>query len=975
MSDQIRHLTNSLHTGFVDQFSESNRDYRPKLLVNNQAQGKKILTSILGQLQQCDEFWFSVAFITTSGVATLMNVLLELKSKGVKGRILTSQYLNFTQPEALRRLLQLDNIEVKVATHGNFHSKGFLFKSNGLVNLIIGSSNLTANALCVNKEWNLQVTATSDSELHQQTIQEFWQEFELAEIVTHQWIREYGNYRQLNLQLPEKGDHLSKDQVRKEIQPNLMQREALKNINELRASGKRKALLISATGTGKTYLSAFDAKAFKAKKFLFLVHRRTIAEKSMKAYREILGNNLTMGLYSGVHRELEADYIFSTVQTISKDNHLLNFSKDHFDYIVIDETHRAGASSYQRIMDYFEPAFMLGMTATPERTDGLDVFNLFDYNIAYEIRLHRALAEDILCPFHYYGITDLSINGQILEENADFNLLTSHERVNRIIEKANIYGCDDGNIRGLIFCSRKEECYKLSKEFNTRGYNTTALTGDDNEEKRIAAIERLESEDGDDKLDYIFTVDIFNEGIDIPRINQIIMLRPTQSAIIFVQQLGRGLRKTDNKEYLTVIDFIGNYNNNYLVPIALYGDTSYNKDRLRNLISTGSQLIPGSSTINFDQITKERIFSSIDSANMQRKKDLVNDYQILKFKLGRIPLMTDFVEHGSRDPFAYVSYSKSYFNFLLLVEDQVTNNLNSHQQKLLELFSNEINNTKRIEETVLLDELLTDKPITVDYFKKVIEEYYGYIPNDSTIESLLNNLNFGFITENSKGQKLPVSQIYNIRIVQLNDNLLGFDPTFQDHLKNPQFREFLMDSVECALRLYNSEYIKKDFVDGFQLYKKYSRKDIFRILNWEKNPVALNVGGYVISPDKSNCPVFVNYHKHDDISSTTKYEDVFLNDQVFQYMSKSRRNLNSSDVKAMQGANNNGLRIPLFIKKSNDEGQEFYYVGEGKPIEDQFEETTMPAGEGKKVSVVKMVFKLSHQVEEQLYSYITNKLK
>jgi hypothetical protein len=234
-------------------------------------------------------------------------------------------------------------------------------------------------------------------------------------------------------------------------------------------------------------------------------------------------------------------------------------------------------------------------------------------------------------------------------------------------------------------------------------------------------------------------------------------------------------------------------------------------------------------------------------------------------------------------------------------------------------------------------------------------------------------LNFGFITENSNGQKLPVSQIYGIQNVQRKGDLLFLDSTIQNHLHNAQFKQHLMDTIECAIRMYNSVYEKKAFVDGFQLYKKYSRKDIFRILNWGTNPVALNVGGYVISPDKSNCPIFVNYHKHEDISSTTKYEDVFLSDQVFQYMSKSRRTLNSGDVKTMRNANNNDLRLPMFIKKSNDEGQEFYYLGEGTPIEDSFEETTMPSDKGKEVSVVKMVFKLSHQVEEHLYAYITNK--
>ncbi len=442
-----------------------------------------------------------------------------------------------------------------------------------------------------------------------------------------------------------------------------MQIEAINNIKRLRLEGKKKALLISATGTGKTYLSAFDAKEFNSKKLLFVVHRYNIAKAALRTFQTVFGDSKSMGLYSGNQHDLDKDFIFSTIQTISRNEHLSQFDPNHFDYIVIDESHRAGADTYQKIINHFESKFLLGMTATPERTDGYDIFSLYDHNIAYEIRLHRALEEEMLSPFHYYGVTDITVNGEILEENSDFGLLTSDERVERIIEKSGLYGCDNGRIRGLIFCSRVEECKAISKGLSAKGFKTVALTGDSTEDERADAINKLETNSTTDYLDYILTRDIFNEGIDIPKVNQVIMLRPTQSAIVFVQQLGRGLRKADGKEYLTVIDFIGNYSNNYLVPIALYGDTSYNKDTLRKCMANGSSLLPGASTVNFDKISRERIFAAIDSANMQMKKDLVNDYQLLKFKLGKIPMMVDFIDHGSRDAQLYVNYSKSYYNF------------------------------------------------------------------------------------------------------------------------------------------------------------------------------------------------------------------------------------------------------------------------------------------------------------------------
>ena len=420
-------------------------------------------------------------------------------------------------------------------------------------------------------------------------------------------------------------------------------------------------------GTGKTYLSAFDVKKYQPGRFLFVVHRENIAREAMASYKRILGPEIDTGILTGGQKDPEAKYLFSTIQTLSKEETLRSFAPDAFDYIVIDEAHHSGAETYQRVLEYFEPKFLLGMTATPERTDGYDIFEKFDHNIAYEIRLNRALEENMLSPFHYFGVSEIKIGGELLDDNAEFNQLTCNERIERIIEAADFYGYSGDRVRGLVFCSRKEEAKELSRKFNEysncgRRFNTLALTGESSEVERENAIKRLEQKQIEEHLDYIFTVDIFNEGVDIPTVNQVIMLRPTQSAIIFVQQLGRGLRKAYEKEYLTVIDFIGNYSNNYLVPIALYGDRSFNKDTVRKMVNSGSSIIPGCSTVNFDQITKERIFKSIDSASLQTLALLREDYRLVKYQLGRVPMMLDFMEIGSREPYAFVGYSDRCVN-------------------------------------------------------------------------------------------------------------------------------------------------------------------------------------------------------------------------------------------------------------------------------------------------------------------------
>ena len=751
-----------------------------------------------------------------------------------------------------------------------------------------------------------------------------------------------------------------------------MQIEALKNLKNLRADKKNKALIISATGTGKTYLSAFDAKAFNPKKLLFVVHRLTIAKDSLNTFRNVFGKDKTMGLYSGEKRELDCDFVFSTIQTISKSKHLENFSKDHFDYIIIDETHRSGADSYLRLIDYFEPKFLLGMTATPERTDGNDIFQLFDHNIAYEIRLNRAMEEEMLSSFHYYGVTDLLIDNNEVDNKSDFNLLISSERVNRIIEQANFYGSDNGITRGLIFCSRKKEAIELSALFNLKGYKTVALTGDSSEEERATAIEKLEADNLSEKLDYIFTVDIFNEGIDIPKINQIIMLRPTESAIIFIQQLGRGLRKVEGKSYLTVIDFIGNYENNYLIPIALYGDTSYNKDSLRKLITEGSRMIPGASTINFDEITKERIFQSIDSANMQLFADLKKDYNLLKFKLGRIPMMMDFVKHGSRDPFLYVNYSNSYFNFVQKVENNADLGLSQEQIKLLELFAKEINNSKRVEESLIIKLLIETDNLSVKDFKEKVLKKYHYSVSDETINSCVSNLNFEFFREKSVGKMLSAKEIYNLDILKIENGNFIFSNKFLPFLNQDTFKRFLIDSTDYSIHEFDKLFEPDNWQNGFVLYRKYSRKDVFRILNVPENPVAQNVGGYLVSPDNSHCPIFVNYHKEEHISESTKYEDEFVNNKEFDWMSKSNRKIDSKDVQSILGKNGS-IRLPLFIKKNNDEGMDFYYMGEVSPELNKVEQTTMSNDNGKQISVVKIRFNLANPVPQNMYNYLQEK--
>lgn len=310
-------------------------------------------------------------------------------------------------------------------------------------------------------------------------------------------------------------------------------------------------------GTGKTYASAFAMRELGYKRVLFLVHRGQLARQTKKSYQKIFGKNVSMGLVGAGYSEYEADYVFAMVQTLNRDQHLYKYRPDEFDCIILDEAHHSCAETYQKVMNYFKPKLWLGMTATPDKRDdniaGRNIYEIFNYQIAYEIRLQQAMEEDILCPFHYFGISDVSLVEEKLLKSRkmtdrDFNLLTSDERVRHIVEQAQYYGYSGDRVKGLIFCSRIDESEKLSKKFNTLGYRTIALNGSASEDERTNAFERLAMDEKDatenmQPLDYIFSVEILNEGVDIVEVNQVIMLRPTESPIVFIQQLGRGLRK------------------------------------------------------------------------------------------------------------------------------------------------------------------------------------------------------------------------------------------------------------------------------------------------------------------------------------------------------------------------------------------------------------------------------------------------
>jgi len=769
-----------------------------------------------------------------------------------------------------------------------------------------------------------------------------------------------------------------------------MQESFIKKLDEIYHSGQNRALLISATGTGKTYAAAFSVKHLMEqkkpehhkrpiKKVLFVVHREQIAIQAKNSFARVIGSEhgQTYGLLSGNHKDKECTFLFSTIQTLSLDRILKDFAPDAFDFIIIDEAHRSGANSYDKIMAHFQPEFWLGMTATPERTDDKDVFKIFNHQIAYEIRLKDALDYNLLCPFHYHGISDLKINNEEQKDFSNFAYLTSDERVKHVLQKAEEFKFSGERVKGLIFCSSVDEAKVLSEKLNQHNLRTTYLTGASKPEARLAAVDRLAGADGPQALDYILTVDIFNEGVDIPEINQVIFLRPTQSPIIFTQQLGRGLRKAAGKEYVVILDFIANYEKNYLIPVALSGDNSYDKDSMRKLVMLGTKVIPGASTVEFEKVVRDRVLESIDNARTNTVELLRTSYQAIKNKLGRIPNLVDFYPHNGIDAVKFFEkkwahYGSSYYGFLAKYEKDYTGKLSPLQAKMLSYLSGRFGNGKRVAEALLIESIINNKNTNADFFKEQLLKRFGIDASDDLLKNIVLNLSNQFnLTGDQKERNKDVVFVEPIgtedfRIADAFNRALN-DETSSDFIVQ------LNDLIAFIYQRYDLRYSKRYRCMDLTLNEKYSYEDIPRLLNWSKYISAQIIGGYRYDDETNTLPVLVNYNKEDDAIA---YEDHFENEEYLIALSKTNRKVDSKDAEIIfrKQPEYKNTKILLFVRKNKNDSETktFYFLGEMNAIGGP-EPVAVPKrdGTGEKVSAFKVRYRLESNVRRDIYEYIT----
>ncbi len=592
---------------------------------------------------------FNVAFLMESGVRVLAPGLQAAAARGVSIQILTGRYLGVTEPSAIYYLKDLlgEQLDIRFYNENlrSFHPKAYFFEYAKDAEVFIGSSNLSLPALAWGVEWNYRVQQSQDPTAYQRFSDAFDQLFfAYAEVITTEVLRQYtSSWRKPAFVKAEQAfERYLPD--REEVFPRGAQIEALYELKKARAEGVTRGLVVAATGVGKTFIAAFDSLGFK--RVLFVAHREEILRQAEQVFKAVRPGAVT-GFFTGNQKDMAGDICLATVQTLARAHYLQGFTPDFFDYIVVDEFHHAAADTYLGVLNYFRPRFLLGLTATPYRTDNRDIFALCEDNVIYEIYLRDAINRDLLVPFRYFGVFDATDYSQVEYRQGKYVVedlerqLSRQERADLVLGK---YRQMAGE-RAIGFCVSIQHAEYMAQFFSQHGVPAVSVHSghrSPNTLDRKAAVEALMA--GNIKV--LFTVDIFNEGVDIPLVDTVMFLRPTESFVVFLQQLGRGLRKAEGKEYLTVLDFIGNYKRAHYIPALLAGDNPLQPGSRRR--SNPAELeYPEGCHVQFD-------FQVLDLFEAMARHDplpqrMRNEFFRLWDQLGRRPSRLDVYE-GSDIP-------------------------------------------------------------------------------------------------------------------------------------------------------------------------------------------------------------------------------------------------------------------------------------------------------------------------------------
>lgn len=900
----------------------NNKAVRPKTSIAQSSlfTGSIVEPNMLSELNKeilsCDSIDLLVSFVKWSGIRCIIDSLREAVNNNKKLRIITTSYMGATDAKAIYELSRLPNTEIKISydtERTRLHAKAYMFKrETGFTTAYIGSSNISNAALTSGLEWNIKVTEKDSFDIirkFEATFESYWNDSEFISYLGSDDDKELLS-KSLRKEKINENDQFN---FNFDIRPYSYQKEILEKLKVERSIfNKHRNLIIAATGVGKTIISAFDYKDFckenksDVNKLLFVAHREEILKQSRDTFRAILKDNNFGDLMVGNNNPASLEHLFVSIQSLNSKKLYELTSSDYYDFIIVDEFHHAAAPSYQKLLEYYEPKILLGLTATPERCDGADIFKYFDDRVSTEIRLNEAINRKLLSPFQYFAVTDTIDLSKLKWGRRGYditelsNLYTGNDlRVKQIIQSIDKYVTNIDEITGLGFCVSVEHAKFMAKSFSDRNIPSIALHGNSKESERDDAKRKLVS----GEIKFIFVVDLYNEGVDIPEINTVLFLRPTESLTVFLQQLGRGLRLSDGKECLTVLDFVGQAHKNYNFEEkfrALIGKTNHS---VKEYIENGFLILPKGCYIQMEKQAKEYILKNI--------KSCTNNKANLIVKLKNFTLETD-------------------------MELNLNNFLNYYHLSLVDFYGKSGDRSFR--------RMLVSAGLKEEFHEEQEKEITKKLKNMFNINSrrfiefildLFKNRNIDEVCLNEE-EKLMLNMLY---YSFYNDapQKIGFT-SIKDGINSLLHNENMTKEI---IDILSFNYNNIDFIDekvelGFpcplDLHCEYSRDVVMSALgyfNEDKKPAFRE--GVKYFADKSLDIFFITLNKSDkDFSPSTLYEDYAINENLFHWQSQSTTSVESITGKRYINHKRMNSKIALFVRESKEKDgitSPFTYLG------------------------------------------------
>ncbi len=886
-------------------------------LFTNSQKDVSIAHELAKEIQSSDRIDLLVSFIRYSGLMMIYNDLKAFTNRGGKLRVITTTYMGATQPKAIQKLAELSNTEIKISYNvksTRLHAKAYMFqRESGYSTAYVGSSNLSHAAIADGMEWNVKVTEqdmpTMMSKMRA-TFETYWnhEEFETYRPADYEKLQTAVNLE--NHKSVKEGAHYAF-----EVRPYPFQETILEALHTERESKNRyRNLVVAATGTGKTAIAAFDYRNLRAEKkdarLLFIAHREEILKQSRDCFRQVLRDGNFGELAVGSHRAAHPEHLFMSIQTLNSSRFCEKMDPDYYDMIIVDEFHHAAAASYQKLLQYFQPKILLGLTATPERMDGGDILQYFGGHIAAEIRLPDAIERRLLCPFHYFGVADpidLSsvkwTKGQydVKELNAIYtgNGVLAKQRAQAILRALDDYTADMEDVKAIGFCVSQAHAHYMADYFNGNGMAAMALDAHSPDADRISARQRLER----GELKVIFTVDLFNEGVDIPSVDTVLFLRPTNSMTVFLQQLGRGLRLSEGKDALTVLDFVAQANKRYNFAARYEGLLGKKGVSIKKEIESGFPHVPKGCFIHLEEQAQEHILKNI-KASIGQDRFYIEMVQELSEVLGQVPTLTEFLKAIGTEAQAFYNGKRTYTRLLAQAElrpDFPDTEEEFCIQKAMPRF------------------LSMDSPKWIAFIKDCYEA--GRQPQTEIERKYLRMWAITLFPDTGK-----------LALSDSAEAILRFE-------NKPEWRQEILEFLDYQYEAIDTRPCAANLVYpcAMEVYCHYTRDQIFAALGFAK-PSSIREGVKYLDAKNSDIvtrptDVFlVTLNKSEkDFSDTTLYEDYSISKDLFHWQSQSTTTPESKTGQRYIEQREKGNYVLLFVRSAKKDAfrnaQSYTFLG------------------------------------------------